>query len=255
MREWITGRQPVYETLRAARRQAARLWIAQNTEEKARLADILHLAESKQIPIERVPRSRLDPLAQNHQGVALQTSAYPYETLPDILEFAAQSGEPPFLLLLDTLQDPQNLGTLLRTAEAVGIHGVLLPLRRTATVTPAVVSASSGASEHLRIAQVNLAQAIQTLKQADIWVVGLDGSETAQLPQRIRLDGPLALVVGSEGQGMRSLVMQSCDFLMQLPMRGRIESLNAAVAGSVALYLAWQSRGFSLKTIDARNES
>lgn len=246
MREWITGRQPVYETLRAARRQAARLWVAQGTEQKARLADILQLAETKKISIERVPRNRLEAFAQNHQGVALQTSAYPYQTLPDILDFATQSGEPPFLLLLDTLQNPQNLGTLLRTAEAVGIHGVLLPLRRTATVTPAVVSASSGASEHLRIAQVNLAQAIQTLKQADIWVVGLESGKSAQPPQRIRLDGALALVVGSEGQGMRSLVMQSCDFLMQLPMRGKIESLNAAVAGSVALYLAWQSRGFSI---------
>ncbi len=126
----------------------------------------------------------------------------------------------------------------------MGVHGVLLPYRRTATVTPAVVSASSGASEHLLIAQTNLAQAIGTLKQADIWVIGLDGSDSAQPLQQVRLDGPMALVVGNEGDGMRSLVRDSCDILMRLPMRGQIESLNAAVAGSIALYLAWQARDY-----------
>jgi 23S rRNA (guanosine2251-2'-O)-methyltransferase len=145
---------------------------------------------------------------------------------------------------MDTVQDPQNLGTLLRTAEIVGVQGVLLPYRRTATVTPAVVSASSGASEHLLIAQTNLAQSINTLKESDIWVIGLDGSTSAQPLQQVRLDGPLALVVGNEGQGMRSLVRDSCDILMRLPMQGQIESLNAAVAGSIALYLAWQARGY-----------
>jgi 23S rRNA (guanosine2251-2'-O)-methyltransferase len=136
------------------------------------------------------------------------------------------------------------LGTLLRTAEIVGVHGVLLPLRHTVTVTPAVVHASSGASEHLLIAQSNLSQALETLKREDVWVVGLEGSSQALLPDQVRLDGPLALVVGSEGEGMRSLVRASCDLLMRLPMRGQIESLNAAVAGSVALYLAWQARGW-----------
>ena len=122
---------------------------------------------------------------------------------------------------------------------------MLLPLRDTATVSPAVVSASSGASEHLLIAQANLAQAIDSLKRAGVWVVGLEGDPTAQDPNHVRLDGPLALVVGNEGQGMRSWYSNSCDLLLRLPMRGRIDSLNAAVAGSVALYLAWQARGFS----------
>ena len=153
--------------------------------------------------------------------------------------------QPPLVLLLDTLQDPQNLGTLLRTAEVVGVHGIILPHRRTATVTPAVVNASSGASEHVLIAQANLAQTIKSLKQAGLWVYGLDtGADTQEL-EALRLDGPLALVIGSEGQGMRSLVRKSCDLLMRIPMRGRIDSLNAAVAGSVALYLVWQARGFS----------
>ena len=144
--------------------------------------------------------------------------------------------------MLDTLQDPQNLGTLLRTAEVVGVHGVVLPHRRTATITPAVVNASSGASEHLLIAQANLAQTIDQLKAADVWVIGLDAGAEAQPPERVRLDGAIALVVGSEGEGMRRLVRESCDLLLRLPMRGQVASLNAAVAGSIALFLAARAR-------------
>jgi 23S rRNA (guanosine2251-2'-O)-methyltransferase len=155
---------------------------------------------------------------------------------------ARQCGEPPFILILDVLQDPQNLGTLLRTAEAVGVHGVLLPLRHAATVTPAVVNASSGASEHLLIAQANLAQAITALKEAGLWVIGLEAGPGAQPPEQVRLDGALALVVGGEGSGMRDLVRKSCDMLLRLPMRGQVASLNAATAGSIALYLASRAR-------------
>jgi 23S rRNA (guanosine2251-2'-O)-methyltransferase len=244
MREWISGRNPVYETLQAGRRNCFRLMVAQGTQEKGRLAEILQIAQKKHITIEQAPRARLDAISDAHQGVSLEASAYPYCALQDILALAEGRSEPPFLLILDALQDPQNLGTLLRTAEGVGVHGVLLPLRHTVTVTPAVVSASSGACEHLLIAQANLAQVIQALKEAGVWVVGLEGGWQAERVDRVRLDGPLALVVGSEGQGMRSLTRDSCDVLMQLPMRGRVESLNAAVAGSIALYLAWQARGF-----------
>ena len=246
MREWLYGRNPIYETLRAGRRRAFRLWVAQNASEKGRLADILRLAGQQHIPVERVPRPRLEDYGAEAQGVALEAGEYPYSDLPSILTNAAQRDEPPFVLLLDTLQDPQNLGTLLRTAEIAGVHGVLLPYRRTATVTPAVVNASSGASEHLLIAQVNLAQAIAELKDAGLWVIGLEGDPQsgAQPPARVRLDGPLALVVGNEGEGMRRLTRDSCDLLLALPMRGQIDSLNAAVAGSLAIYLAWQARGF-----------
>ncbi len=242
MREWITGRNPVYEVLQARRRQPFRLQVAEGVQEKGRLGDILHLAGLQKISIEQVPRSHLDKLSIGHQGVALEVSGYSYSALADILDLANQRGDPPFVLILDILQDPQNLGTLLRTAEAVGVHGVLLPIRHAVTVTPAVVNASSGASEHLLIAQVNLAQGIDTLKEAGVWVVGLDTDPQAQEASQIRLDGPLALVVGSEGEGMRPLVRQSCDILIRLPMRGRIGSLNAAVAGSIALYLALQAR-------------
>lgn len=244
MREWIYGRNPTYETLKAGRRQAFRLNIAVGSQEKGRLAEIIRICAQKHIDLERVPRQRLDTLGNGHQGVALEVSGYPYCVLQEILERASQRHEKPFILILDTLQDPQNLGTLLRTAEIVGIHGVILPLRHTVTVTPAVVNASSGASEHLLVAQANLVQAITLLKEAGVWVVGLDSSEMAVPPGEVHLDGALALVVGSEGEGMRALVRDSCDWLLRLPMRGKIDSLNAAVAGSVALYLAWQARDF-----------
>jgi 23S rRNA (guanosine2251-2'-O)-methyltransferase len=243
MREWITGRNPVYETLRARRRTCFRLLVSQGAQEKGRLLEILQFCQQRRISIEYVPRPRLDAIAEGHQGVALEASAYPYCALQDILSLAEARSEAPFLLILDALQDPQNLGTLLRTAEGVGVHGVLLPLRQTVTVTPAVVNASSGASEHLLIAQANLAQAIAALKEAGVWVVGLHGGREAEPAGRVRLDGPIALVVGSEGQGMRPLIRESCDILMRLPMRGKVESFNAAVAGSIALYLAWQARG------------
>lgn len=249
MREWIIGRHPVYEILRARRRQAFRLWLAEGSarpasQETGRLPEIISLCERKKIPIERVPRFQLDSLGDGHQGIGLQTSSYPYCALQDILARANQHQEPAFLLILDTLQDPQNLGTLLRTAEAVGIDGVLLPHRHTATVTPAVVNASSGASEHLLITQCNLAQAISTLKDMDIWVIGLAGEAKTMLSDQTNCKLPLALVVGNEGEGIRSLVRKSCDILVRLPMRGRVESLNAAVAGSVALYFIWRERGF-----------
>jgi 23S rRNA (guanosine2251-2'-O)-methyltransferase len=245
VKEILTGRNPVYEVLRAGRRQGLRLLVAEGVQEKGRLEEILQVCAARRIPCERVQRSRLDKLDTHHQGVALEASAYPYVDLADVLALAERRREPPFLMILDTLQDPQNLGTLLRTAEAVGIHGVLLPLRHTVTVTPAVVHASSGASEHLLIAQANLAQSIQTLKTGGVWVVGLENSPQADEIGSLRLDGPLALVVGSEAQGMRPLVRGSCDGLLRLPMRGQVDSLNASVAGSIALYLAWQARQFA----------
>lgn len=242
MKEYIYSRNAVYETLTARRRQFFRLLIAEGVKEKGRLNEIITLARQQKIDLQRVPRARLDSIHRQHQGVALQTSGYPYRGVADILALADKRLEAPLILLLDTLQDPQNMGTLLRTAEAVGVHGVVIPKARTALVTPAVVNASSGASEHLLIAQSNLAQAISTLKDRGIWIIGLEGSSQARSPSQIELDGPLGLVVGSEGQGMRQLVRKSCDFLLQLPMLGKIESLNAAVAGSIALYLALQAR-------------
>ena len=242
MKEWITGRNPVYEVLRAKRRQAFRLLVAKGIKPEGQLPKILQIAQARRLPIEEVPRPQLDALANHHQGVALEASSYPYTALEDLLVNSQRQSEPPFFLLLDALQDPQNLGSLLRTAEAMGVHGVVLPSRQAAQITPAVVHASSGASEHLLIAQYNLAQAIERMKQLDIWIYGLDQAPSSKTPAELRFDVGLALVVGNEGTGMRQLVRQSCDELMRLPMVGKIESLNAAVAGSIALYLVRQAR-------------
>jgi len=242
MREWICGRNPVYEVLRSGRRQVYRVLVAEGAQEKGRLAEIIALAGGEKIPVERTARARLDALGENPQGVALECGAYPYTDLEDILDLAHGKAEPVFILILDLIQNPQNLGTLIRTAEAVGCHGVLLPLRQAAAVTPAVVSASAGATELMLVSQANLAQSIRTLKEAGVWVIGLEDGPDSSLPDQVRLDGPLALVVGSEGEGMRPLVRNSCDLLVRLPMRGRIDSLNAAVAGSIALYLGAEAR-------------
>lgn len=242
MKETLYSRNAVYETLRARRRDVFAVEIAEGAQEKGRISEILRIARERKIPVKRVPRGRLERLKANHQGVALDASGYPYADLTEIFELAEARKEPLFVLLLDSLNDPQNFGTLLRTAEVVGVHGVVIPLARTVGVTPAVVNASSGASEHLLVAQANLHQAIDALKEAGAWIIGLEGGGQAQGPDEVRLDGAIGIVVGSEGEGMRSLTARSCDILMKLPMKGKIESLNAAVAGSVALYLAYLTR-------------
>ncbi|TFH31562.1 MAG: 23S rRNA (guanosine(2251)-2'-O)-methyltransferase RlmB [Anaerolineales bacterium] len=244
MQELIYGRNPVIEALRANRRSFRALQIQQGQELRGVLKEILSYAERLKIPVESLSHKELDARSHHHQGVVLLAGPYPYVNLTDILAHAQARAEAPLLLLLDQLQDPQNFGTLLRTAEAVGVHGVLLPARQSVSVTAAVVSASSGASEHLLIAQTNLAQAIRTLKDQEIWLVGLEHAETSQRIDAVELSGPVGLVVGSEGGGLRPLVRKSCDFLVSIPMRGRIESLNAAVAGSLVLYRIWEQRGF-----------
>lgn len=242
MREWISGRNPVYETLRAKRRHVFRLVLARGIKLEGQLPEILRLARLRGLAPEEAPRDKLDALSNHHQGVALEASEYPYAALEDLIQNARNQPEPPFFLLLDLIQDPQNLGTLLRTAEAVGIHGVVIPSAQAAQVTPTVVHASSGATEHLLVAQHNLAQAIDRFKALDVWVYGLDEAPRSRTPSELRLDGGVALVVGNEGSGLLELVRKKCDELLRLPMRGKIESLNAAAAGSIALYLARQAR-------------
>jgi 23S rRNA (guanosine2251-2'-O)-methyltransferase len=173
----------------------------------------------------------------------LETGPYPYVGLDECMALAAERKQPALLLLLDHLQDPQNIGTLLRTAEVTGVHGVAIPGRRAAEITPAVVNASSGATEHLHIVLVgNLAQTMAELQKAGVWVVGLEDDEAAQDFDNADLNMPLALVVGAEGAGLARLVRERCDFLVRLPMAGQVASLNASVAGSIALYGAWRQR-------------
>jgi 23S rRNA (guanosine2251-2'-O)-methyltransferase len=242
MKEWITGRNPVFEVLRAKRRHVFQLMLAKGIDRGGHINEVIKLAHARKLPIIEVPRNQLDGIGSNHQGIALQASAYPMAAMDEIIAEAGKRGETLFILVLDEVQDPQNLGTLLRSAEAVGVHGVILPFRRTASVTPAVVSASSGAVEHLLIAQINLAQAINELKAKGAWVLGLDGGAGSKPIEQIDMSGNLVIVVGSEGSGMRPLTRKVCDHLVRLPMHGQVDSLNAAVAGSVALYHALQAR-------------
>lgn len=240
MKEFIYSRNAVYEAIVAKRRQIFSIEIAEGAQEKGKLAEIVKLAGQRKIKVNRVPRGRLDKIHQNHQGVIAEVSGYSYADVTDILEHAKD--EPPFVLLLDSLQDPQNFGTLIRTAEAVGVHGIIIPLARSVEVTPAAVNASSGASEHMLIAKSNLSQAMETLRDADIWLVGLDQAGVEVEANSRHLKGALGLVVGSEGEGIHELTRKKCDIVLKLPMKGQIESLNAAVAGSVALYLAYLNR-------------
>ncbi len=248
MPDILYGRNAVREALRARRRTFQRLMVSAGAQEAGTLGEVVKLAEQVGVPIDRVDRHELDRKLReaNHQGVALECGAYPYAELAECLELADERREPALLLLLDHLQDPQNVGTLIRTAEIVGAHGVVLPGRRAAEITPAVVNAASGATEHLRIVVVsNLAQAIGELQKAGVWVAGVEDDERAQEFDRADLDMPLALVIGAEGPGLARLTRERCDFLIKLPMRGQIASLNAAVAGSIVLYHAWRARGSS----------
>lgn len=251
MSELLYGRHAVHEALRASRRRVYRLWVEGKHDDaplpkEGPVAEIVTLAMGAKVMMRTIRGGLFDRLRSEHvnaQGVALEVDDYPYVDVETCLAAAKKAGEPPLLLILDHLQDPQNLGTLIRTAEAMGVHGILIPDRRAARVTPAVSNASAGAVEHLAVAQVvNINRTIDELKQRNVWVTGLDSDlQTPPLAQA-RLDGGLAVVVGSEGEGLSRLTREKCDFLVRLPMFGRVESLNAAVAGSIVLYAARQAR-------------
>jgi 23S rRNA (guanosine2251-2'-O)-methyltransferase len=244
MREALYGRNAVYETLRAGRRELYKLSLAEGIRESDVVNQIIDLAEEAGVPIECVDRQALDRFGNfSHQGVVLEASEYPYSPFDELFDIVELDDEPPLFLLLDLLKDPHNVGSLLRTAEAVGVHGVVIQRRRAVDITPTVVHTSVGAVEHLRVAQVtNLVRAIGWLKDQRVWVAGLEAVRGAQRYDQADLSGSLAVVVGSEGKGMRRLVRERCDFLVQLPMRGAVTSLNASVAGSIVLYEALRQR-------------
>lgn len=250
--EALVRRHPVLEALRARRRKLLRLYVeGERGAADRELEPILAAARAAGVTITTLDRRGLDQLAQRHaadakhQGVLLEVGPYPYAEVDEMLGLAERRGERPLLLLLDLLHGPQNIGALLRTAEACGVHGVILQDRRAPEITPSVVQYAVGATEHLLIAKVtNLAQTMRQLKDAGVWLAGMDLDETAEELGRADLDRSLGIVVGHEGEGLRRLVRDRCDFLVRLPMRGQVESLNAAVAGSILLYAAWQARGF-----------
>ncbi len=239
--EFLYGRNAVLEALRAGRRRVYTLAVARGARAEGTLGTIIELARERGVPLREVERQELDRLSDGHQGVALEASPYPYANLDAL---CAGAGPGSLFLLLDLIEDPQNVGTLLRTADAVGVAGVVMPERRAAGITPAASNASAGAVEHLHVAQVtNLVQAMEALRQAGVWLAGLEDVPEAQLYDQVDWRGPMAVVVGSEGRGMRRLVREHCDLMVRLPMAGHVSSLNAAVAGSIVLYQAWRQRG------------
>lgn len=221
------------ESLRAGRREHNRLFIAEGVRDDERVEEIVRLAQEHELLIERVPRMMLDDLTKggNHQGIALDTGEYPYVDLEDIIE---REGT---VLILDHLNDPQNFGTLVRAADAAGVAGIVLPQDRSVSVSPAVVSSSAGAVEHLMVAQTpNLARALDKLEASGRWIVGLDEDETANNIFGADVPTPVALVIGAEGSGLSPIVRKRCQVVLSLPMRGHVDSLNAATAGSIVLY-------------------
>ncbi len=239
--ELVAGRRPVEEAF-VARREAKRLMVV--PQRRLALEKLVLHATSLRIPVVEVEGGTLTAIAgfDGHQGIALVVAPRRWASPDEVLALAAQRTEPPLVLVMDSLEDPQNVGTLLRSAEASGVHGVVFPTSRQAPLTPAAVKASAGAVEHLRLAPVDdLAGALADLHARGLRIVGADGD--APLTARdADLRGPIAIVVGSEGRGLGPAVRRRCDLLVRIPMHGRVESLNAAVAGSILLYEAAAQR-------------
>lgn len=242
---WIAGRRPVLEALRAG--TATRVALAPSTRQSAVLDEIVELANWRSIHVEQCSLQALEDRTgtRRTQGVAAHILRPPVKGLSGLLSGAAGSGREPFLLALDQVQDPHNLGALIRTAEAAGVHGVVLPDRRSAPLSAATARASAGAVSFLPVLRVNnLARALDEIREAGVWVGGVD----AAAPQSVYsadLTVPICLVVGNEGTGLRRLTRQHCDYLVRLPMVGHVESLNASVAGAIALYEVVRQRGIA----------
>jgi 23S rRNA (guanosine2251-2'-O)-methyltransferase len=240
---YIYGVNPVLETLRGRPEAVEGLWLAQGQGGEPELrasaaAEILTRAREAGVRVQKVPRERLHALAQGgvHQGIVAEVRAFAYAELEDVLAAAKASDRPPLLVVLDGIQDPQNLGAIIRSAHALGAHGVVVAKDRAAGLTGAVAKASAGALAHTPVARVvNLSRALEQMKEAGFWTVAADpdGKDTAW---QARLDGPLAVVVGAEGPGIRKGVLDHCDLRVRIPLAGQVASLNASVSAALLLY-------------------
>ncbi len=244
--EWLYGRNPVEESLAADRRTPCEIVLpAETPHEDDQIARIRDDARRRRLVVRTMTREQLDRLTRfgHHQGVALKTTGFPYVGFDEILR-AVESDENALVVVLDHLEDPQNVGAILRTACAVGATGVILPEDRACGVTPAVVRASAGGAEHLRVAHVvNIVRACEALKKAGAWLTGLDFGDGAKRYDQVDFKGRVALAVGAEGAGLSRLLRTTCDFVAALPMPGGFESLNASVAAGVAMYEVLRQRG------------
>lgn len=240
--EWIAGKNPVLEALRASR-PINKIWVAENSVQGA-MKELLQLAKENRIVVQFAPKKKLDQLAEGvaHQGVLASVAAYQYADLDDLFDRAQEKGEDPFFLILDEIEDPHNLGSILRTADATGVHGVIIPKRRAVGLTATVAKASAGAVEYVPVARVtNIAQTIDELKERGVWIAGTDASAKEDYRQA-SFGLPLGLVIGSEGKGIGRLILKKCDFTIKLPLAGRVTSLNASVAASVLMYEVFRRR-------------
>ena len=238
----LVGRNAVTEALKSGR-GINKLWIASGDREGS-VAEIAALAKERGIVVQYVERAKIESFAggHRHQGVLAYVAPVPYAELDDILKAAEAKGEAPFLVLLDELEDPHNLGALLRTADATGVHGILIPKRRSVSLNATVAKTSAGAVEYVPVARIgNIAQTLKKLKEKGFWVAGAD-MDGEKAYYEADLTGPLVLVVGSEGRGMSRLTKEACDFIVSMPMVGRINSLNASVAGSILMYESMRQR-------------
>ncbi len=238
----IEGRNAVTEAFRAGR-PIDKLYIAAGENDRA-LGFVAALAREKGVTVVECDRRKLDGMSVTHahQGVIALCAVREYCTVEDILNRAEELGEDPFVIVCDEITDGHNLGAIIRTAECAGAHGVIIPKRRSAGLTAIVNKASAGAAEHLPVARVpNLRAAIEELKEHGVWVYGTAADGTSALWQT-ELTGPIALVIGSEGDGMARLVRESCDFILSLPMKGKMSSLNASVAGAIVMYEVMRQR-------------
>ena len=237
----IAGRNPVSEAVRSSR-PIDKILVARG-EKSGAIVGILAKAKEKQIPVKEVDRAKLDFLSgqQTHQGIIALAAAKEYSTVEEILEYADSRGEAPFIVILDELEDPHNLGAIIRTAECVGAHGVIVPKRRSASLSYTVAKASAGAVEYMRVARVtNISKLIDGLKERGVWIYGadMDGEDY----QSCDMSGACAIVIGNEGKGISRLVREKCDVIVSLPMRGKINSLNASVAAGILMYHALKGR-------------
>lgn len=237
----ISGRNPVSEAVRSGR-PIDKILVARG-EKTGAVVGILAKARAKQIPVKEVDRAKLDFLSGSapHQGIVALAAAKEYSTVEDILAYAEEQNEPPFVIILDEIEDPHNLGAIIRTAECTGAHGVIIPKRRSAGLSYTVGKASAGAVEYMRVARVtNISDLIDKLKERGVWVYGADmnGTDYAQCD----MSGACAIVIGNEGKGISRLVREKCDVIVSLPMKGKINSLNASVAAGVLMYHALKGR-------------
>lgn len=236
----IVGRNPIREAIRSGR-DLEHLLVAKG-ELTGSAREIVMMARENKIVVQTVDRARLDAIAPNHQGMIAVSSAFRYSDIEDMFHLAAERGEEPFFIILDGITDPQNLGAIIRSAECAGAHGVIVPERRAVGLTPSAVKASAGAVEYLPVARVgNLTRTLETLKARGLWIIAAEAR--GEKYDSMNLSGPIALVIGSEGEGVSRLVLDHCDGCAALPMKGRINSLNASVAAGILMYEIRRQRG------------